>query len=211
MKMDKNKRKPPVRPDTLAALRKLENEEPLPPPAEDPRSATGFAAMLARGNNSPDVFSPLGSVLDADMKASRGNMPPPRPQPKPQPASRKDPLPEIPEAKVLEVRSPAYSVPAASPPAKQPVSPRTSDSKSYAWYRLAIPVLLVLGSVLILIGLWAIASLLGWPNALIPHNHDGRGYQAAMSLAREMLIALPVGALVDAMAVFMLYRLHGKK
>ncbi len=206
MKMDKNKKKSPVRPDTLAALQKLERHETLPPLAEDPRSATGFAAILARGNNPPDVFSPLGSVLEADMKASRGNVPPPRPMP------RNDTPPEIPEAKMLEDRRDNPSVAATSGFASKNKALLTaSSSKPHDWYRLAVPLMLVTGSLLMLIGLWAIASLAGLPNVLVPHNHDSSRYHTIISLAWKSLVALPIGLMLDAMAVFMLYRLHGKK
>lgn len=190
--MDKKKKKPTVRQDTLDALKNLENSEPpLKPGTEDPRSATGFVAMLAQGNTQPDVFSPLGSVLEADMKASRGNVPPPRPQPVPMPKSDHDKHAEIPEAKVVDVHT---------------STPRSSDNrKSPHGYRVAVPLMLVLGSLLVLIGFWAVASLAGMPNPLIPHNHESIRYHAAISLAWKMLVALPLGALIDAMAVYILY------
>jgi hypothetical protein len=190
--MDKKKKKPTVRQDTLDALKNLQNSEPpLKPGTEDPRSATGFVAMLAQGNTQPDVFSPLGSVLEADLKASRGNVPPPRPQPVPMPRSDHDKHAEIPEAKVVDV---------------QTSTPRSSDNrKSPHGYRVAVPLMLVLGSLLVLIGFWAVASLAGMPNPLIPHNHESIRYHAAISLAWKMLVALPLGALIDAMAVYILY------
>ncbi len=205
--MDKKKNKASVRQDTLDALQNLENSEPpLKPATEDPRSATGFVAMLAQGNNQPDIFSPLGSVLEADMKASRGNVPPPRPQPIPRPQPRKDVNAEIPEAKVIEVRGDERSI---APPARPPRRPNAG--KPNDWYRVAIPLMLVMGSLLVLIGFWAVASLAGMPNVLIPHNHYGSRYHAAISLAWKMLIALPVGAMLDTMAVYMLYRLKKRR
>ena len=198
--MDKKKRKPPARPDALDALKNLDNSEPqLMAGADDPRSATGFVAMLAQGHTQPDVFSPLGSALEADMKASRGNIPPPRPQPMARPNSRKDSQAEIPEAKIIETSANRKSGGPAAQRGKRPKA-----RKSHAWYRVAVPLMLVMGSLLVLIGFWAVGSLAGMPNALIPHSHNGSRYHAAISLAWKMLIALPIGALLDAMAVYML-------
>lgn len=205
--MDKKKKKNAVRPDTLDALKNLDNSEPpLKPATDDPRSATGFVAMLAQGHKQPDIFSPLGSVLEADMKASRGNVPPPRPQPLPRPQPHKDLNAEIPEAKVIEVRSDERS---SAPPARLPRRP--DARKPNDWYRVAVPLMLVMGSLLVLIGFWAVASLAGMPNFLVPHNHYGSRYHAAISLAWKMLIALPVGAMLDTMAIYMLYRLKKRR
>ena len=207
--MDKKRTTPPVRKDTLDALKNLDNSEPqLPASADDPRSATGFVAMLAQGHTQPDVFSPLGSILEADTKASRGNIPPPRPQPMAQPKSRNHLTAEIPEAKIIEPRAnQKASVPAA------PAAPRPKAAQAHEWYRLAVPLMLVMGSLLVLLGFWAVASLAGMPNALIPHDHYGSRYHAAISLAWKMLIALPIGAMLDAMAVYMLIfvRKHHRK
>ena len=202
--MDNKKKTHPVRQDTLDALENLDNSEPqLIPGADDPRSATGFVAMLAQGTTQPDVFSPLGSVLEADMKASRGNIPPPRPQPMARPNPQKDSHAEIPEAKIIETPSNQNSgVPAAQP------AQRPKAHKPHAWYRAAVPLMLVMGSLLVLIGFWAVGSLAGMPNALIPHHHYGSRYHAAISLAWKMLIALPIGAMLDAMAVYMLLYLR---
>ncbi len=202
--MDKKKKIPPVRQDTLDALKNLDNSEPqLPASADDPRSATGFVAMLAQGNTQPDIFSPLGSALEADMKASRGNIPPPRPQPVARPIPRKHTHAEIPEAKVIEPLANQKSPTPAAPAAQRPIAPGPHE-----WYRVAVPLMLVMGTLLVLIGFWALASLAGMPNALIPHDHYGRRYHAAISLAWKMLIALPIGTILDAMAVYMLLRLR---
>ena len=202
--MDNKKKTPRVRQDTLDALENLDNAEPrLIPGADDPRSATGFVAMLAQGNTQPDVFSPLGSTLEADMKASRGNIPPPRPQPIAQSTSRKDLHAEIPEAIVVETRGNHKSSAPAARPAQRPKA-----RKTHQWYGAAVPLMLVMGSLLVLIGFWAVGSLAGMPNALIPHHHYGSRYHAAISLAWKMLIALPIGALLDAMAVYMLLHLR---
>ena len=199
--MDKKQKKTSVRQDTLEALKNLENAEPpLKPAIEDPRSATGFVAMLAQGNNQPDIFSPLGSVLEADMKASRGNIPPPRPQPIPRPQPRKDITAEIPETKIVDVPGDAQS---STSPERKPRRPNAQNAND--WHRWAIPLMLVTGSFLVLIGFWAVASLAGIPNVLIPHNHYGSRYHAAISLAWKMIVALPIGALIDTMAVYMLY------
>ncbi len=202
--MDKEKKTPPLREDTLDALKNLNNSEPqLPASADDPRSATGFAAMLAHGDTQPDVFPPLGSALEADTKASLGNPPPPRPQPMPPTAPRKDLRAEIPEAKVIEPPTNQKSnIPAAA------ATRRPKARSPHEWYRVAVPLMLVMGTLLVLIGFWAVASLAGMPNALIPHEHYGRRYHAAISLAWEMLVALPVGAMLDAMAIYMIVRLR---
>ncbi|MGC8625767.1 MAG: hypothetical protein ACP5VQ_10965 [Phycisphaerae bacterium] len=213
--MDKEKKQNTVHPDTLESLKNLDNvDSSLAPADEGSGSATGFVAMLAHDNNQPDIFSPLSSVLEADMKASRGNVPPPRPQPKPLSDSAKNQAADIPEARMVASETAAISMsenavpPSHAAVARAPLSSRPPKSQ-HDWYRVVIPLMLAMGSLLVLVGIWAVASLAGVPNALIPHDHSSDRYHAAISLAWYMtFIALPIGVLLNSMAIFMLYHLH---
>ncbi len=217
--MDKKEKQPATHPDTLEALQNLDkSESPLSPAEEGSGSATGFVAMLAHDNNQPDIFSPLSSVLEADTKASRGNVPPPRPQPKPLTESQENQTVDIPKsqatvsenAAILTTANAVLSVHAAAV-TRTTASPRPPQGH-HDWYRIVIPLMLAMGCLLVLVGLWAVASLAGVPNALIPNDHSSDRYHAAISLAWYMtFIALPIGALLNAMALFMLYHLHWRR
>ncbi len=210
---NKKEKKSPVHPDALEALKNMDRgESPLKSGDEGSGSATGFVAMLAHDNNQPDIFSPLSSVLEADTKASQGNAPPPRPQPKSLPGTLRTAEAEIPEATIIAPVEVETSAPIAMTGPGKPASPISFKAKSqHDWYRVVVPLMLVMGSMLLVVGLWAVASLAGMPNSLIPHDHSSQRYHDAISLAWYMLIALPIGILLDSMAIFMLYRLHGKK
>ncbi len=216
--MDKEEKQPATHPDTLEALQNLDKaESPLSPAEEGSGSATGFVAMLAHDNNQPDIFSPLSSVLEADTKASRGNVPPPRPQPKPLTGSPENQTANITEARTMASESAAILTTGNAFPSVHAAAARTSTSPRppqghHDWYRIVIPLMLAMGCLLVLVGLWAVASLAGVPNALIPNDHSSDRYHAAISLAWYMtFIALPIGALLNAMALFMLYHLHWRR
>ncbi len=214
--MADDKKKPDANFDALEALQNQNRveEPPAKPAVEDPRSATGFVATLARGGVPSDAISPTGPTSQADTKVMRNNTPPPRPQPMPRPAPKKTSASDIPEAIVVEVRKneiPRPAIPAPIRRAAPEPAPRRTSSGAQDWYKLAVPLMLVMGTMLIFLGLWAVASLAGWQNPLIPHDHYGRRYHAAISLAWGMLTALPIGLALDALAAFMIYRLRVQK
>ncbi len=215
----KNGRPPPT--DALAALHSM--GQPPEKKEAEPRensvgSATGFAAMLARGNQ--DETSPLpssstmgGSATGSGTGGADGS---PR-----KPGRKRTEFAELPEARLIEVtdepapdEQPDSSLAAmaslntsTAPSHAQPVSTlRPKKSGPPDWYKFAIPLMLGIGGMLLLIGIWALLALAGLHVPLVPRHHSGRAWNSVQTLAEEMLICLPVSAALLGLGIFMVYR-----
>ncbi len=221
----KNNRKPPT--DALAALHSM-GEPPEKKDAE-PRenstgSATGFAAILARGNQEETSPMPSSSTMGgsaAGSAVSGGNSESARRQ-----VARKRPeFAELPEAKLIEVTDepPAEEGAATSLAAMASLGPAASANSRPAaqqwqrsalrkrsgppdWYKVAIPIMLGIGGMLLLIGIWAMLVLAGVHVPLVPHHHSGRAWRNIQWLAKVMLLCVPVSAAMLGLGGFLVYR-----
>lgn len=222
----KNNGKPPT--DALAALHSMGK----PPEKKDnePRensvgSATGFAAMLARGNQ--DETSPLPSSSTMGGSATSSAVSGGHSDVSPRPPSRKRPeFAELPEAKLIEVTdeppqeddagaslAAMASIGSAGPANSRPVarSPQLPGSRKRSgppdWYKFAIPIMLGIGGMLLLIGIWSLLVLAGVHVPLVPRHHSGRAWRNIQWLAEVMLLCLPVSAAMLGLGGFMVYRM----
>lgn len=222
----KNNGKPPT--DALAALHSMGDtpeKKDTEPHENSVGSATGFAAMLARGNQ--DESSPLpssgtmgGSATSSAVGGGNSEGPPRR-------TTRKRPeFAELPEAKLIEVTdepppeedagsslaamaamgsaAPAESRPAARSPQLTAFRKKSGPPD---WYKLAIPIMLGIGGMLLLIGIWSLLVLAGAQVPLVPRHHSGRDWRNIQWLAEVMLLCLPVSAAMLGLGGFMVYRM----
>ncbi len=222
----KNNGKPPT--DALAALHSMGDsakKKDSESRENSTGSATGFAAMLARGNQ--DESSPLpssstmgGSATSSAVSGGNSESAAARP-------TRKRPeFAELPEAKLIEVTdepppeedagsslaamaamgsaAPADSRPAARPPQLTAFRKRTGPPD---WYKFAIPIMLGIGGMLLLIGIWSLLVLAGAGVPLVPRHHSGRDWRNIQWLAEVMLLCLPVSAAMLGLGGFMVYRM----
>jgi hypothetical protein len=186
---------------------------PPPQPVDKESSATGFAAILARGGveESPPI-SGLAASADPGGKAGSSSI---IEAISDKPRSK---YADIPEARVIEFRQnseprirepvpfPTPNLPQASTDRPASVD-RPSRRRSYF---MAIPLMLVLGFILLFIGLWAVGVLKGIAVPFAPGS-DPDAIKSAKTFAYAMLIALPVGLALLALAAFMIYSLNRRK
>ena len=192
---------------------------PPPKPVDKESSATGFAAILARGGmeESPSLSGlsanadPGGKVGSSSIIEAISDKP-------------RSKYADIPEARVIEFRrereqktrepvpvSPPDS-PAPSPPSDKPAPERNSAVRRNRRrsYLPAVILMLILGIALLLIGLWALGVLKG---AAVPFgpSDDPDAIKSARTFAYLMLIALPVGVALLGLGIFMIFNAAGRK
>jgi hypothetical protein len=185
-------------------------------------SASGFVSMLAKGNGGEGGEGGVPSPSRPDLG---GGMPPPaRPMPKAvgenegSGAPVKSPrIGAVHEAREVEM---APLAPAAAPYAapRRPVAARPVPG----WYHAAFPVTLTLGSILMLIGMWAMIGSyarftnkggvpLVEPRPVVVDDTTGAESLRDMDFADEvpyiMLLCLPVALSLIGMGIYMKRRI----
>ena len=183
--------------DALAALHGMGEPAAADPPptnGEPPESATGFVAMLAKqqpaaGTNPAE---PPASATNAAAASALESSSAPIPSPN---RPRRE-MEELPMAKIIDPASLATPTPY--------VRPKKKPAQSEA-YKLLVPLLAVIGFMLLLIGFWALAAVLGVHVPLVP-SPDDTGYRSAMHFADLMLICLPISLAMLVLAFVMLTR-----
>ncbi|HTV47091.1 MAG TPA: hypothetical protein VMG59_01475 [Phycisphaerae bacterium] len=192
----------------------------LPPPSkplDKESSATGFAAILARGGveESPSI-SGLSANADPGGKVGSSSI---IEAISDRPRSR---YAEIPEAKVIEFRkepepraresapTPTADLPPSASPCTDTSVHRpgsTQDHRINFWF---VPMMMILGAVLLLIGLWAIGVLKDFAVPFGPSS-DPEAIKSAKTFAYIMLIALPVGFALLMLALVLLFSPYVRK
>ena len=219
----------PTPTDALAALHALNN----PPEKKEPEireggigSATGFAAMLAKGNQEDQSILPSSSTMAGSATSSAVSSANADGTPRP-PRRRLAEFAELPEAKLIEVTdeppqeteenpsllamaslgstaglSATSGTTAVRP---RPVSKLHKKSGPPDWYKVVIPILLGVGLMLLIIGVWSLLVLAGVKAPLVPRHHYGHAWRNTKWLAEVMLLCLPVSAAMLGLGGFMVY------
>ncbi|HMD54204.1 MAG TPA: hypothetical protein VKJ65_06640 [Phycisphaerae bacterium] len=190
---------------------------PPPKPVDKESSATGFAAILARGGveESPSLSGlsanadPGGKVGSSSIIEAISDKP-------------RSKYADIPEARVIEFRrereqktrepvptpdSPPPSAPSDTPAPVRSSALRRNRRRSYL---PAVILMLILGITLLLIGLWALGVLKGAAVPLGPSS-DPDAIKSARTFAYLMLIALPVGVALLGLGIFMIFNAVDRK
>ena len=181
--------------DALAALHGMGEPaaaNPAPSNGEPPESATGFVAMLAKQTPASGATEPPASAANAAATSALESSSAPIPSPN---RPRRE-MEELPMAKIIDPASMAAPTPY--------VRPKKKPAQSEA-YKLLVPLLAVIGFMLLMIGFWALAAVLGVHVPLVP-SPDDRGYRSAMHFADIMLICLPISLAMLILAFVMLTR-----
>ncbi len=223
---NKNNGKPPT--DALAALHSMG----VPPEKKDSESrenstgsATGFAAMLARGNQEETSPLPSSSTMGGSAAGSAvggGNTE----SAQVRPVRKRPEFAELPEAKLIEVTDEpppeedagsslaAMAAMGSAAPTDSRVAARPPQLTGFRkksgppdWYKFAIPIMLGIGGMLLLIGIWSLLVLAGAAVPLVPRHHSGRDWRNIQWLAEVMLLCLPVSAAMLGLGGFMVYRM----
>lgn len=183
--------------DALAALQGL-GQQPVEEKTEvEARSgsATGFAAMLAHGIE-PEI-SPRreGNSVSPDRSLSTdtANGATARPS-----KSKRQEFEELPMAKVVGRMDDGTG--------RVTIPPPRPKSRSRESYKIFIPIMAVLGILLLMIGMWALAAICGMSVPLMP-GKDDPGYHSAIGRADFLLLALPLSLALIIMAFIMLRQL----
>ncbi len=181
--------------DALAALHGMGEPaaaSPAPNNGEPPESATGFVAMLAKQPPASGPAEPPASAVNAAAASALESSSAPIPSPN---RPRRE-MEDLPMAKIIDPASMAAPTPYARPKKK----PAQSEA-----YKLLVPLLAVIGFMLLMIGFWALAAVLGVHVPLVP-SPDDTGYRSAMHFADIMLICLPISLAMLILAFVMLTR-----
>ncbi|NNM86207.1 MAG: hypothetical protein HKL96_10690 [Phycisphaerales bacterium] len=181
--------------DALAALHGMGEPaaaNPAPNNGEPPESATGFVAMLAQQPAASSAAEPPASAVNAAATSALESSSAPIPSPN---RPRRE-MEELPMAKIIDPASMAAPAPY--------VRPKKKPAQSEA-YKLLVPLLAVIGFMLLMIGFWALAAVLGIHVPLVP-SPDDSGYRSAMHFADIMLICLPISLAMLILAFVMLTR-----
>ena len=198
--------------DALAALQGLNNQDDATPaehelPADQetaeepvaaegrPGSATGFAAILAQdGGGAAAAGSGSGSV--GSPSANVGSNPPGA---KASSRARQD-YEELPVAKLVGERDDSTGKVTIAPAVARPKR-RSKES-----YKVLVPIMTVLGFLLLMIGLWALAAICGMSVPGMPGRHQ-MGYHSALVKVDFLVLALPVSLALLVLAFMMLRQL----
>lgn len=196
--------------DALAALQGLGNQEAPAEhdvaadgevagetPAGDVRagSATGFAAMLAQ--NGAGAAATGSGVGTAGSPSTTGGTNPP--ETKTSPRTRPD-FEQLPMAKLVGQKDDSTGQVTIAQAVSRPKA-RSKES-----YKVLVPIMTVLGFLLLMIGLWALAAICGMSVPGMPGRHDA-GYHSSLLKVDFLVLALPVSLALLIMAFMMLRQL----
>lgn len=205
--------------DALAALQGLGNQEQGGGAAEPqaqadqglggekpagdvrPGSATGFAAMLAQGGGGGGTGAAGSGSNEAGSTSANVESKPPEAKVS---IRAKQEFEELPMARVVGQKDETTGQVTMATVTSRP---RRGSKESY---KVLVPIMTVLGFLLLMIGMWALAAICGMSVPGMPGRHQ-LGYHSALLKVDFLVLALPVSLALLVMAFMMLRQLDKLK
>ncbi len=186
----------PAKPDVVADGEVIGE---IAPGDARPGSATGFAAILAQ--NSPGAATTGSGAGAAGSPSMTGGRSPHGAKT----ASRtRQEFEQLPMAKLVGQKDDSTGHVTIVRAVARPKA-RSKES-----YKVLVPIMTVLGFLLLMIGLWALAAVCGMSVPGMPGRHQ-RSYHASLLKVDFLLLALPVSLALLIMAFMMLRQLDKSK